>query len=59
MEGSRGTSLAQRNSIREGAQTVQSRYSRTPKEFVFAAKVPYTITHEKMLHKCESEILSS
>jgi hypothetical protein len=26
---------------------------------VFAAEVPYTITHEKMLHKCESEILSS
>jgi uncharacterized protein YecE (DUF72 family) len=29
--------------------TVQGWYSKTPKGFVFAAKVPQKITHEKML----------
>jgi uncharacterized protein YecE (DUF72 family) len=36
--------------------TVQGWNSKTPKGFVFAAKVPQTITHEKMLYNCESEM---
>ena len=36
--------------------TVHGWYSKTPKDFVFAAKVPQTITHEKMLHDCEAEM---
>ena len=30
--------------------TLQGWYSKTPKGFLFAAKVPQKITHEKMLH---------
>jgi uncharacterized protein YecE (DUF72 family) len=36
--------------------TVQGWYSKTPKGFVFAAKVPQKITHEKMLHDCDAEM---
>ena len=36
--------------------TVQGWYSKTPSGFIFAAKVPQTITHEKMLHDCEEEM---
>src|ERR1700676_501767 len=36
--------------------TVQGWYSKTPSGFIFAAKVPQTITHEKMLHDCEQEM---
>jgi uncharacterized protein YecE (DUF72 family) len=36
--------------------TVQGWYSKTPKDFVFAAKVPQVITHEKILHDCEPEM---
>jgi uncharacterized protein YecE (DUF72 family) len=35
--------------------TVQGWASKTPKEFVFAAKVPQVITHEKVLVDCEAE----
>jgi uncharacterized protein YecE (DUF72 family) len=37
------------------AQTVTNRYERTPPDFIFAAKVPQVITHEKMLVNCEAE----
>jgi uncharacterized protein YecE (DUF72 family) len=30
-------------------------YQRTPPDFVFAAKVPQVVTHEKMLVNCEAE----
>src|SRR5216684_1992014 len=36
--------------------TVQGWYSKTPNNFVFAAKVPQKITHEKMLHDCDQEM---
>jgi uncharacterized protein YecE (DUF72 family) len=36
--------------------TVQGWYSKTPPGFVFAAKVPQVITHEKMLADCELEM---
>ena len=35
--------------------TVQGWASKTPKGFVFAAKVPQVITHEKVLVDCEAE----
>jgi uncharacterized protein YecE (DUF72 family) len=35
--------------------TVKNWYDRTPADFVFAAKVPQTITHEKTLVDCEPE----
>ena len=36
--------------------TVKGWYSKTPIGFVFAAKVPQIITHEKMLANCEQEM---
>jgi hypothetical protein len=36
--------------------TVKGWYSKTPPGFVFAAKVPQIITHDKMLHDCEAEM---
>ncbi len=36
--------------------TVRGWYAKTPKDFIFAAKVPQTITHEKVLVDCESEL---
>jgi uncharacterized protein YecE (DUF72 family) len=36
--------------------TVQGWYSKTPSGFIFAAKVPQKITHEKMLHDCDAEL---
>ena len=36
--------------------TVKSWYSMTPKGFLFAAKVPQTITHEKVLQDCDEEL---
>jgi uncharacterized protein YecE (DUF72 family) len=36
--------------------TVKGWYSRTPKGFLFAAKVPQKITHEKVLRDCEEEM---
>ena len=36
--------------------TVKGWYSKTPKGFLFAAKVPQRITHEKMLADCEAEM---
>jgi len=35
--------------------TVQGWYNKTPKDFVFAAKVPREITHERMLVECEAQ----
>ena len=35
--------------------TVQGWAQKTPKEFVFAAKIPQVITHEKVLVDCEAE----
>ena len=35
--------------------TVKGWYEKTPKGFVFAAKVPQVITHEKVLVDCEAE----
>jgi uncharacterized protein YecE (DUF72 family) len=37
------------------ATTVQKWYEKTPPDFVFAAKVPQIITHEKVLVDCDSE----
>jgi uncharacterized protein YecE (DUF72 family) len=37
------------------ASTVESWYRKTPSDFIFAAKVPQIVTHEKMLKDCESE----
>jgi len=37
------------------ASTVNGWYEKTPPDFVFAAKVPQTITHEKVLLDCERE----
>ncbi|HVA95556.1 MAG TPA: DUF72 domain-containing protein, partial [Candidatus Dormibacteraeota bacterium] len=36
--------------------TVQGWYSKTPEGFLFAAKVPQTITHEKVMRDCEEEL---
>jgi uncharacterized protein YecE (DUF72 family) len=36
--------------------TVQGWYSKTPPGFVFAAKVPQVITHQKMFHDCDQEM---
>src|SRR5882672_7286407 len=36
--------------------TVQGWYSKTPPGFIFAAKVPQIITHEKMLNDCDEEM---
>jgi uncharacterized protein YecE (DUF72 family) len=36
--------------------TVQGWYSKTPPGFVFTAKVPQVITHQKMLHDCDQEM---
>src|ERR1700692_4470808 len=35
--------------------TVKGWYSKTPPGFVFAAKIPQTITHEKVLVDCDAE----
>jgi uncharacterized protein YecE (DUF72 family) len=35
--------------------TVKGWYQKTPKGFIFAAKVPQTITHEKVLVDCDEE----
>ena len=35
--------------------TVRGWYAKTPKDFLFAAKVPQVITHEKVLVGCEAE----
>ena len=37
------------------ASTVTSWYKKTPPDFVFAAKVPQIITHEKIMVNCEAE----
>jgi len=37
------------------ASTVRSWYEKTPPAFVFAAKVPQIVTHEKMMANCEPE----
>src|SRR5580692_8940261 len=36
--------------------TVKGWYSKTPDGFLFAAKIPQRITHEKMLADCETEM---
>ena len=38
------------------ATIVRGWYEKTPKGFIFAAKVPQVITHEKVLKDCETEI---
>jgi uncharacterized protein YecE (DUF72 family) len=35
--------------------TVESWYRKTPPDFIFAAKVPQVVTHEKLLVDCEAE----
>jgi uncharacterized protein YecE (DUF72 family) len=37
------------------AKTVESWYEKTPADFVFAAKVPQVVTHDKVLVDCDSE----
>jgi len=37
------------------AKTVQNWYEKTPADFVFAAKVPQVVTHDKVLVDCEPE----
>jgi len=37
------------------ASTVRGWYAKTPKDFIFALKVPQQITHEKVLHDCDAE----
>jgi uncharacterized protein YecE (DUF72 family) len=37
------------------AARVQAWYEKTPRDFVFAAKVPQVITHEKILVDCDAE----
>jgi len=37
------------------ASTVTSWYERTPPDFIFAAKVPQIVTHDKVLKDCEAE----
>lgn len=36
------------------ASTVTNWYERTPPDFIFAAKVPQVVTHEKALKDCET-----
>jgi len=36
--------------------TVRGWYAKTPKDFLLAAKVPQTITHEKMLTDCDDDL---
>ena len=36
------------------ASTVTGWYQKTPPDFIFAAKVPQIITHEKVLNDCEA-----
>jgi uncharacterized protein YecE (DUF72 family) len=36
--------------------TVKSWYDKTPSDFIFAAKVPQTVTHQKILVDCHPEI---
>jgi uncharacterized protein YecE (DUF72 family) len=38
------------------ASTVTNWYERTPPDFVFAAKVPQVVTHQKVLQDCEAEV---
>src|ERR1019366_4213430 len=35
--------------------TVRGWYTKTPKDFIFALKVPREITHEKCLRDCDAE----
>jgi uncharacterized protein YecE (DUF72 family) len=37
------------------ASTVRGWYAKTPKDFIFALKVPQEITHERVLHDCDAE----
>src|ERR1700674_1051087 len=37
------------------ASTVNGWYEKTPPDFIFAAKVPHVVTHEKVLVNCEAE----
>jgi uncharacterized protein YecE (DUF72 family) len=37
------------------AKTVESWYEETPADFIFAAKVPQVITHDKALVDCDAE----
>jgi uncharacterized protein YecE (DUF72 family) len=37
------------------ASTVTGWYEKTPSDFIFAAKVPQIVTHEKVLHNCDAE----
>src|SRR2546430_13226285 len=37
------------------ASTVEKWYERTPPDFIFAAKIPQVITHDKVLVDCDSE----
>jgi uncharacterized protein YecE (DUF72 family) len=37
------------------ASTVTGWYEKTPLDFIFAAKVPQIVTHEKVLHNCDAE----
>ena len=37
------------------ASTVRGWYAKTPKDFIFALKVPQEITHGKVLHDCDAE----
>src|SRR5260370_28504818 len=37
------------------ASTVMNWYERTPPDFIFAAKVPQIVTHEKVLKDCDAE----
>ena len=37
------------------ARTVESWYEKTPADFVFAAKVPQIVTHDKVLLDCDAE----
>jgi uncharacterized protein YecE (DUF72 family) len=37
------------------ASTVTGWYEKTPSDFIFAAKVPQIVTHEKVLHNCNAE----
>jgi uncharacterized protein YecE (DUF72 family) len=39
------------------AATVEKWYEKTPPDFVFAAKVPRVVTHDKVLVDCESELV--
>jgi uncharacterized protein YecE (DUF72 family) len=38
------------------ATTVEAWYRKTPPDFVFAAKVPQSVTHDKILKDCETEV---